>query len=396
MAYELDEALEEYATESQWRKLKALHEHGTEAKAAKALGVHRRRFYEAKKAVLNKAARQGYAPDYDLTHAIPDGLRLKGTSTLYDEETGRPKIQWVKSEVDKERQFEMFKEAIAGLTDPLPRVKPAKAPKTSQSDLLSIYPVGDHHLGMLSWDKETGDDYDLDIGEKLLMNATDYLVTASPDSDKGLIVFLGDFLHYDSFMPVTPTSRNQLDTDTRFPKMVRTAFRCMRYMIEASLLKHKTVHVIVEIGNHDLSSAIFLMEALNNIYENEPRVSIDTSPMHYHYYRFGNTLIGVHHGHGTKMQNLPLIMAADRPKDWGDTLYRYWYTGHIHQNKNQAAVSAQDYTGCTVESFRILPPNDAWSHQKGYRSHRDMKSIIIHEKFGETARNTVNPRMFES
>jgi hypothetical protein len=94
------------------------------------------------------------------------------------------------------------------------------------------------------------------------------------------------------------------------------------------------------------------------------------------------------------MKNLPLIMATDRPEDWGRTRYRYWWTGHIHTSKTQAATNSQDFSGCSVESFRILAPTDAWAHQKGYRPHRDMKSITLHREFGEVARNTVNPEMF--
>ena len=390
------EDLKQFATDSQWVTLKAIQEEGSERKAAKKLGVARGTVHSAKKRVMAKAARQGFSPEHDLTHPMPDGYRLKGASTLYDSETGAPKIQWVKSEVDKERQHEMFLEVVEELTKGLPRVEPIRAPHTVSNDLMACYPVGDHHMGMLSWDKETGDDYDLKIAEQLLTGASSHLIDISPDCDESTIVFLGDFMHYDSFEPVTPSSRNQLDADSRFPKMVRATIRSMKFMIEKALTKHKIVNVIVEIGNHDLSSSIFLMECLSNIYENEPRINIDTSPMHYHYFNFGECLVGVHHGHGTKMQNLPLIMATDKAELWGRTKHRYWWTGHIHTSKTQAAISSQDFSGCSVESFRILAPEDAWAHQKGYRSHRSMKSIILHKGYGEVARHTVNPDMLKS
>lgn len=391
----IDLGLREFATNSQWVKMVAIAKQGGVVGAAKQLRLAHSTVGAAQKAVLTKAARQGYAPDHDLTHTIPDGYRLKGASTLYDKD-GKTKIQWVKSEIDKERQHEMFLEIVDELTNGLPRAKPIKMPKTTMDNLMACYPVGDHHLGMLSWDKETGQDYDLKIGEALLNGATNHLVNISPDCERATIVFLGDFMHYDSFEPVTPTSRNQLDVDSRFPKMVRVAIRSMRHLIETAAAKHKYVNVIIEIGNHDLSSSIFLMECLYNVYENNERITIDTSPMHYHYFSFGQNLVGVHHGHGTNMANLPLIMAADKPEEWGETKYRYWWTGHIHKSTKQPAANALDFTGCTVESFRILAPNDAWSHQRGYRSHRDMKSIILHKEFGEVARHTVNPEMLQA
>lgn len=390
-----NEHLRRFATDSQWEKLQAIEEGGSERAAARILGCNQSTINRAKKAVLAKAARQGYAPEYDMQREVPDGYRVRGVSTLYNAE-GDLKLQWVKSQIDRDRQWEMFHEAVKGFTTDLPRYKPVKAPKTLYSDLMTVYPVGDHHVGMLAWDKETGADYDLKIAERLLTGAIDHLVDASKACEEAAVIFLGDFLHYDSFVPVTPTSRNQLDTDSRYPKMVRTAIRMMRYTVDRALTKHKRVRVIVEIGNHDLSSSIFLMECLHTVYEHEPRVIVDTSPMHFHYFRFGQCLVGTHHGHGTKMSNLPMIMAADRAKDWGETTYRYWYTGHIHQSKTQAATSALDFSGCMVESFRILASPDAWAHQKGYRSMSEMNSITLHKEFGEVSRNRVRPAMLKS
>lgn len=397
MTYVLDAALRPFATEAQWGKLCALQQHGSERAAARALGCTHQAVHAAKMAVLARATKQGYAPDHDMKHSIPDGYMLKGMSTLYDAQTGEPKIQWVKTQEDKARQHEMFMEIVDELTNGIPRANPVPWPSAStvtSNNFLATYPVGDHHLGMLAWGEETMDaDYDIGIGERLLQTATNYLANTAAQAEHGLIVFLGDFMHYDSFIAETPTSRNALDADSRFPKMVRAAIRSMRYMVERALTVHRDVHVIVEIGNHDLSSSIFLMECLANVYENEPRVTIDTSPSHYHYHRFGKNLLGVHHGHGTKMQNLPMIMATDRPQDWGDTIHRLWMTGHIHTSKTQAAMSAQDFSGCRVESFNILAPTDAWAAQKGYRSTRNMQMIMFHAEHGEVCRNTVNPAM---
>jgi len=257
---------------------------------------------------------------------------------------------------------------------------------------MSCYPVGDHHLGLLVWGEETRtEDYDLEIGEDLLLSSFSYLLGLST-SKYATLVFLGDFLHYDGFESVTPTSRNLLDSDTRYPKMVRTAIRCIRRMIESAARTHDKVHVVIEIGNHDLSSSIFLMECLANIYENDPRITVDTHPGHYHYFDFGKCLVGVHHGHGPKgkLKDLPLIMATDQPELWGRTDYRYIWTGHVHHD------AVIDHQGCKVESFRILPPTDSWAANKGYRSMSDMKSIILHKEFGEVARHTVNPEIIKS
>jgi len=382
--------------------LNALAQHGTQTKAAKSLpkavprATFQNRIDAAKRYGLVPGtdpasheaadARQGYAPDHDMTRTVPDGFHVKGVSTLYNG-NGEVSAQWVKSDLDKARQEELFREALVAMGEKLPRVKPIPAPKHASETLMACYPVGDHHLGMLSWGEETGEDYDIAIAESLLAKATDHLINSLPSCEQAVIAVLGDFMHYDSFESVTPTSKNQLDADSRFPKMVRAAIRSLRRMIDQALIHHSHVRVIIEIGNHDISSSIFLMECLANIYDQEPRLTVDTSPRHFHYFRFGKNLVGTHHGHGAKMDKLPLIMATDKADEWGQTQYRYWWTGHVHHDQ------VKDFEGCRVESFRILAPQDAWAANKGYRSGRDMKAIVLHKEYGEVARHIVNPAM---
>ncbi len=431
--FHLDPELREYATDRQWEKLEAFGKHGNQKAAAKALGCAQSLISRALKEVRKKAGQHGYAPDRDLIHQAAPGMTSRGTSirynaagqpeqywnktkqegrapdevirlpdpktivklsTLYDQE-GNVTQQWVAEKPDAVAQAEAWAAYAKALTEEITRAEPTAPPEITEDDLMACYPVGDHHMGMLAWPAETGAPWDLSIAEQILASATDHLVAAAPPASRALIAFLGDFMHYDSHVAETPTGHNRLDPDSRFGKMVEAVFRAMRRVIERALKKHRGVRVIVEIGNHDLSSSVFLMAALANIYENEPRVSIDTSPMHFHYHRFGACLVGTHHGHGVKMQQLPIIMATDRKEDWGATRHRYWWTGHIHHAKTQAAMHAQDFSGCSVESFQILGPEDAWAREKGYRATRSMKSIILHREYGEVARHTVNPEMFK-
>lgn len=434
----LDPKLEQFATPRQWELLTAWASHGSKRKAAKALGLsNQSQLDSTRRAVEKKAALRGYIPsnpNFGLEIVLPEGFAMKGQSalvgadgkmmkrwdktkqagrdpdevvklpdpkkiiklaTLTDAE-GNVTQQWVSEKPElaaREAAWELFAKELSA---EVRRLEPIKPPKDlGGKHLLAGYPVGDHHLGMLSWAEETGDDYDITIGEDMLTRAMQYLVNANTPAEHALVAFLGDFMHYDSFESVTPTSRNQLDSDTRFPKLVRAAVRTMRITIDMALRNHQKVHVIVEVGNHDLASSIFLAECLKIAYENEPRVMIDTSPMHYHYFRFGKVLIGTHHGHGTKMSNLPLIMAHDRSQDWGETVHRYWWTGHIHQSKVSPATSAEDYAGVQCESFRVLAAPDAWAAQKGYRPHRDMTSIMLHKEFGEVGRTKVKPEMLQ-
>lgn len=384
----IDPNLREFATDRQLEFIDAINEHGSSRKAAIALNINRRTLDRSIARLRAHAAKQGYSPEHGMTmaHSVPDGYNVSGVSVLYDSD-GSEKIKWVKSSIDKERQLEIMQEVYEGFASTLPKARPIKPPNSTQSSLMACYPVGDMHLGMLAHGEETlAEDFDLQIAEDLLIGATDYLVAASPACGRSAVVLLGDFLHFDSMKNQTPHG-TPLDADTRFHKVVRIAIKTVRYMIRAALKKHSTVDVIVEVGNHDTASSLILRESLHNIYENDERITVDTSPAVYHYIRFGANLIGIHHGDGAKMASLPLIMAQDRAEDWGGTTHRTWWTGHIHHE------TAKDFMGVKVESFRILAPEDAWAAGQGYRSVSDQKAIILHEDHGEVSRHTVNPAM---
>jgi hypothetical protein len=128
---------------------------------------------------------------------------------------------------------------------------------------------------------------------------------------------------------------------------------------------------------------------LNAFYENEPRVVIDLSPSAFRYMKFGQVMIGSHHGHGIKFDQLPGIMATDRSREWGDTIYRFWYVGHIHH------MQRREFPGAVVESFRTLAARDAWHSGKGYRAGRDMSLIVHHRDFGEIERHRADVAMLQ-
>ena len=317
----------------------------------------------------------------DIGEDDPD---TKGTSTLYDSD-GNVKLKWVKT--NKAFDKEQLREWMTTLAQSLPKVRATDAKGIYGDDTLTVIPFGDPHFGLYSWQAETGDDFDLDIAERDLCGAVEHLVRSTPKSRECLIINCGDYFHSDSNTGVTMRSNHKLDTDTRWAKVLLIGLKAIRQCISSALQHHEKVTVINAIGNHDDHSSIFLTIALSNIYENEPRINIIDSPTIVHYYHFGSNLIGVHHGHTIKADQLPLIMATDRPKEWSESTNRMWICGHVHH------LSKKEYQGVTVETFRTLAARDAWSASMGYRAGRDMNAIVLHKEFGEVARFIVSVDM---
>lgn len=382
------EQLLPYATEAQAHRLREVIRHGG-LRAAHRAGLDRKTAKRAIEGARRAAALKGWSPRHDMTHTVPDGFNVRGVSTLYVD--GEQRAQWVKSNADDERRIEIAREFIAGLAEGLKGVaKPVKLNrKKFEREILCAYGAGDPHFGMRAWADETGGaNFDLTIAADEFKTAVSHLIELAPAAERGMFIDVGDTTHADSRKNITPQSGHLLDTDSRYQKVVRTTANIYRFVIDAMLRKHQTVDVIVAPGNHSPDTAGWLSFCLSLVYENEPRVRVNLSPSYYLYHRFGNVLIGVTHGDkAAKFRDLAEIMAADRAQDWGETKHRYWFTGHIHHEKEQ------EFRGCVVRSLNTLAPADSWNAEQGYRSRRQMTRFDMHSEHGEVGRGVFNVGM---
>ena len=271
------------------------------------------------------------------------------------------------------------------------RAPTVPAPVAAMDDLLAVYPIGDPHFGMQADGAETGDgDWDLEIACNAHESAVRHLASITPPAANALLLNLGDALHMNGGSNTT-YSGTPVDVDARYGKVLYEAARAFVRCVLTLLEKHQHVTVWCMRGNHDTDSSLALQIALKFYFHNEPRVTVDDGQSLFKYMRFGNVLLGSHHGHGAKAQDLPMIMAADRAKDWGDTEHRVWHIGHIHHKQ-----VLKDYTGCTVESHRTLARQDAWHAGQGYRAKKDMSVVVYHSKFGELQRGRFAVEMAEA
>lgn len=376
-----DERLLDFATEIEEKYLRAIAEHGSARKAATALGVVKSSITSSMIRLKKRAAMRGYSPQHGMTKTVPNGYLVKGVSTYYDPD-GKVRGQWVKSALDDEKRIEFVKQAIVALTEDIKgAAKPIPQPTVKRDDLLCVYPLGDPHIGMHAWGKETGDDFDLTIAKRLTMSAVDRLVESAPPSDTALLLPLGDVFHANDQTNATPAHKHPLDVDGRFVKVLHVGIQTFRYAVERLLEKHQKVVVRFVSGNHDPQAIWALAFTIAAFFDNEPRVEVDLSPSAHWYYRFGKVLIGATHGDKSKSNQLMGVMAADRPEDWGQTKHRHWLCGHVHHS------SVQEYPGCTVETFRTLAAADSYAAGYGYRAGRDMRCLVYHIEHGEIERH---------
>lgn len=320
---------------------------------------------------------------------LPPGHRYSGVSTLLDAD-GRVRAQWQKTNVSKEQYREALLQACAAVAEPYRGAALPVPEPDVDADLLAVYCLGDPHLGMLAWGRESGADHDLDIAKRDLYAGVDHLVAEAPPADTALILSLGDLVHFDNEAGTTTAGTKQ-DADTRWFKVMIETVWTMRRCIDRALEKHRKVMGWLIRGNHDRHASAGIAIALAMFYESNPRVEIDLTPDPYSWLRFGKVLIGANHSdENSKAETLAAVMACDRAEDWGQTLYRYMLCGHLHH------TYAKEERGVLVERFPTLAPKDAWHHGKGYRAQQSMCVDVYHREYGRRSRRTVGIRQLRA
>lgn len=336
--------------------------------------------------VRSQSMRVGPEPEEGAAEdLIPEGMFLKGLSTLTNG-NGDITAQWTIARRDLDQQKQAIEAAIRALAEGLPILpRIVLTDHQAASELLNLYTLTDCHVGMLAWKRETGEPWDLDIAEKILVETFAQMIAAAPPAEVGVVNQLGDFLHFDGLQAITPTSGHQLDADSRFQKMVEVAVRILEKIIILAAQKHPLVRVMMHEGNHDIASSVWLRVLFARVFRDNPRVIVDESPNPYVAFQHGKTMLGFHHGHLAKKDKLPLLFATQFAPIWGKTEYRYIHTGHYHH------IDEKEHPGVRVEQHATLSAKDAYAARGGWHSLRQATSRTYHSRYGEVIRATFPP-----
>lgn len=321
---------------------------------------------------------------------VPGDFRIKGRSTLYTKD-GEVALEWVKTSIDAERQAAMLQETLNALAEDVPRASPSVPIHThsSPTGLLNLYVLTDYHMGMKAWHEEAGDDWDVRIAEDLLIRWFTAAIAQAPQADVAILGQLGDFLHADGLEALTPASKHLLDVDTRHQKVVRYAIRVLRRVIQMLAEKYPRVHIIMADANHDPVSGIWLRELFAMHYQDDPRISVETSPEAYYCYEHGLTSLFFHHGHKRKVVNVDDVLAARFRDVFGRTQFSYAHMGHLHSRH------VLESNLMVVEQHRTLAAKDAYTARGGWLSGREANVITYSAKHGEVGRITLTPEMVD-
>lgn len=384
----MDHNLRKYATDMQWDKYSLYCKHKSYSQVAQILNKDPANVRRDINALIFKAAKQGYSPDHDMTHAVPDGYIAKGISTYYNAD-GIVTGQWVKSASDKERNIQILIDRLEHGSSNYKPFKPTPYQNTTNENMLSLLTITDFHLGMYSWSNETGDDWDVAIAKDVFLNSINDMISACPKSEVGVLNQLGDFLHFDSLSAITPVSSHLLDADTRYGKLVDMSMEVMTEATKIMLKRFKKVIVVQAEGNHDMAGSVWLRKHLKHMFSEDPRVEVMDIEFPYYAMLWGEIMLAFHHGHKMKMSQLQKLFSSE-PRYramWGAAKHSYIHTGHMHHER------VVEDAGAIVEQHPTLSGRDAYAARGGWVSQRGAKVITYHKTEGETHRFTVRPRI---
>jgi len=238
----------------------------------------------------------------------------------------------------------------------------------------------DHHFGKLAHHSETGNNYDLKIAKREYLEAiNDVLTRANHSNELSKILFpIGqDLFHVNNEISTTAGGTFQ-DTDSRLTKIFETVQETLIEAIDL-MLEVAPVDIVYVPDNHGPITSYFMCKVIEAYYKHNPNISIDTSNRSRKYYRHGNTLIGMSHGHAEKADTLALTMACEAKQEWVDTLFHEFHLGHFHKKSEKKFNTAESLGDVVIRYLPSLSGTDKWHETKGYTTARKFCECYLYD-----------------
>jgi hypothetical protein len=271
-----------------------------------------------------------------------------------------------------------------------PKYPKINYPKKTGNMLYEI-DMPDIHFGRLTWDEESGNNYDIKIAEKMVVGVLSELLTyTNLFPIKRILLPIGnDFFNVNSKSNTTVGGTPQQE-DTRWAKTFRRGWLLAVQMIEMCS-QVAPVDVVVIKGNHDEEKTFYLGETLFSWFRNNCNVTIDNKASSRKYYRYGANLLGFTHGSNEKLDKLASLMPTEVPDDWAKSKFREWHLGHKHKK-----YETNEENGVVIRLLRSLVPIDAWTYDMGFvGAQRAAESFVWDYEHGLRAQFTASPKAIQ-
>jgi hypothetical protein len=279
---------------------------------------------------------------------------------------------------------------VQELQSPIPWKLP-KVKRNTENDTLLEIMIPDLHLGKVSDAEEVGEAYNLEIAFdryiEAILRFADYAQLHKPE--KIALITGGDFFNVDSLFKTTTNGTPQDEQGT----WMQTFTRGRRLLIQAIAHLYLIAPVEVKIirGNHDSQRSWYLGEVLAAWFRDTDEITIDNSRPLRKYLPWGVNLLMHTHGHGVKLEQLPLLMAQEVPELWAKSYNREVKVGHFHHSAIKSFTMGQEIGGVRLFIHSSLAGLDSWHTEKGYHSHKNAEATLYSKSRGRLGTCTYEP-----
>jgi hypothetical protein len=330
------------------------------------------------------AAKKGHpiSPDQYCEHA-PIGFKLDKT-TLYINKDGQVTGQWPRlSPTDiAYDQFFKFLESRTPRTTHI-----FECAKEYDPDIMVEWKLMDSHLGMTSWAKETGAEYNIETASKLIISAAQLIFREHHDVAKATIVLGGDNIHSDFRSNITEKSGHHLDVATKYEQNIDAMYMTMITAIDIALCRARELELIVLSGNHDYHSAIGLSRIIAAHYRNNSRIIINLSPGLHKYSRWGSSYFMYTHGHTAPPERLAAFMLNRIiEKSLTGIKHKLVRKAHLHKRGKVVPAGLVEENGVLIETFPTIAAPETYTIDAAYSQCRATVVETFHKKYGLRSR----------
>jgi hypothetical protein len=264
---------------------------------------------------------------------------------------------------------ETFSKSIKPLT--LPN---RKENKSLNVDKLFEIPAVELHLGKLSWEGDTDQNYDQHIAKARFRKIILEIIKEQQIQKCGTAVYYigNDFFNSEANSMTTAGTPQQ--NDIRWKKMFNVGLELQLEAI-ATLREHfNKVDVRLVAGNHDNATSFYLYMALMQRFIKDNVVSFSDNYKETQCYLFGKCAIFTNHG-DPNLKRLMKSIPAEFYEEWGKSLHRELHLGHLHKE-----IVVDDDSGMITRRIGSPSGTDNWHYHERFIGSRQKHQLFIWHK----------------
>lgn len=298
--------------------------------------------------------------------------KVDGVQTLYSSKVViKPRTNYVWTEEDAKKIFNNLTSNYKNRLQIIPE-------RYDENGDILVLPIADFHYGLYSDMLSTGNDYNLEIAERLFYYVLNDVINRTKYKKFKKVVFIvgNDFVNSDNLSNTTTKGTPQDNTSLWFTIVERATQLIVDGIDILSIIA--PVDVLYVTSNHDLHTMFGIMQTIKAYYRNEEKVSIDTSPLPRKYYKFGKTMLSL--SHDIKVKEALKIISTEAKKDWSDCEHIICMLAHLHQSM---IYDKQGY----LEIMRLptISGFSRWTNTMGYvQTDKKNQAFIISGDLGIT------------